>query len=402
MKKWWTDNNGPLMQKKLATRKGRTHRPAQAKKVNQTNCLNEQFGIFKHFSNFQNSWQLLTAVVGIVVILAVPLPAQAENPTEILFSESATLADQARNKGMMTVRGTEDWLFFDQELEHVAAGPFWGEQAASVSQATRPEYADPLPAILDFQAQLADIGVDLLLVPVPPKAMIYPDKISADLSSQLEPGTDIPRLDPAHQEFYALLRDKDVNVLDLTDVFLAQRLDQRGPLYCRQDTHWSGVGCVVAAREIASQVKNMPWYADIPRQSHASQWRETQISGDLWQALDDPDLERETLALRQVEVEPDESSPVILLGDSHNLVFQSGGDMHARSSGLAAQLSLDLGLAVDLIAVRGSGATPARINLFRRAQRDPDYWQTKKLVIWVFTAREFTHADGWRIVPIAP
>ena len=76
--------------------------------------------------------------------------------------------------------------------------------------------------------------------------------------------------------------------------------------------------------------------------------------------------------------------------------------MHARGAGLADQLALELGFPVDLIAVRGSGATPARINLFRRAQRDPDYWQDKKLVIWVFTAREFTHADGWRIVPIAP
>ena len=99
---------------------------------------------------------------------------------------------------------------------------------------------------------------------------------------------------------------------------------------------------------------------------------------------------------------PGEASPVLLLGDSHNLVFHSGGDMHASRAGLADQLAFELGFAVDLAGVRGSGATPARINLFRRAQKDPDYWTKKRIVVWCFSVREFTQSDGWRIVPIAP
>ena len=92
----------------------------------------------------------------------------------------------------------------------------------------------------------------------------------------------------------------------------------------------------------------------------------------------------------------------MLLGDSHNLVFHSGEDMHATASGLADQLAFELGIAVELVAVRGSGATPARVNLLRRAQRDPDYWSGKRLVIWCFAARELTESDGWSLVPIAP
>jgi len=49
--------------------------------------------------------------------------------------------------------------------------------------------------------------------------------------------------------------------------------------------------------------------------------------------------------------------------------------------------------------VRGSGATPARINLLRQARANPDYLK-KKLVIWCFTAREFTESNGWQKVPI--
>jgi len=103
-----------------------------------------------------------------------------------------------------------------------------------------------------------------------------------------------------------------------------------------------------------------------------------------------------------IPVAPEPSSPIVLLGDSHTLVFHDGGDMHANGAGLADQLALELGFAVDLVGVRGSGATAARINLLRRAQATPGYWASKKLVIWCFAAREFTESDGWRNVPIGP
>lgn len=349
----------------------------------------------------------LGLILGLSVIWT-GIVANAEEPqVEQLRSLAAELAEAAREPGSMTVSGTDGWLFFDQELEHVAAGTFWGVAAAGVSRARNPEFADPLPAILDFHSQLEAAGVDLLLVPVPPKAIIYPDRLQADSGFGDPPA----RLDAAHREFYDRLRAEGLDVLDLTEVFLAQRESERGPMYCRQDTHWCGPGIVVAADAISALVKDMPWHDPATTESYASEWRTRQIRGDLWRALDDAGLERETVSLRHVErpgsgraepVQPDPESPVILLGDSHNLVFQAGGDMHAQGAGLADQLALELGFPVDLVAVRGSGATPARINLLRRAQRDPEYWGGKKLVVWVFTAREFTHSDGWRVVPIAP
>jgi hypothetical protein len=74
--------------------------------------------------------------------------------------------------------------------------------------------------------------------------------------------------------------------------------------------------------------------------------------------------------------------------------------MYARGAGLPDQLAMELGIPVDLVAVRGSGATPSRINLFRRWQANSDYYAGKKLVIWCLSAREFTESTGWRKVPI--
>jgi alginate O-acetyltransferase complex protein AlgJ len=323
-----------------------------------------------------------------------------------LFNEWASLARSAEQQETIVVEGREGWLFFGPELRHLGVGKFWDDAAAAVSKARRPEWADPLPAILDFHKQLSEAGVDLVIVPVPPKSIIYPEKLSSsvDLGARLP-----PRLDLHHQAFYELLRENGVKVLDLTPLFLSNREHTNGPLYCRQDTHWSGAATVLAAEQVARDVRSKSWFEDEPGATIQDEWRTVEIAGDLWRALAEPSVAKEHLSLRFVRtgsegalipVESDPSSPVVLLGDSHTLVFHAGGDMHAEGAGLADQLALELGFAVDLVGVRGSGATAARINLLRRAQQTPDYWANKQLVIWCFAAREFTESDGWRIVPI--
>jgi hypothetical protein len=99
-------------------------------------------------------------------------------------------------------------------------------------------------------------------------------------------------------------------------------------------------------------------------------------------------------------VEPDRASPILVLGDSHVLVFHDGGDMHATGAGLSDQLAFALGAPVDLLGVRGSGATSARVSLARRARARSDYLIAKKVIIWCFGARELTQADAWKLVPL--
>ena len=328
-------------------------------------------------------------------------------------AECLSKAKAAEQANSMTVAGRQGWLFLAPELRHVGVGRFWGEAAAKASQSSRPQDADPLPAILDFKAQLDRAGIELLLVPVPPKAVIFQDKISAKIAGDNSAPL---RFDLAHQEFYDLLQQKGVAVLDLTPEFLSHRADV-DPIYCKQDTHWSGRGCVLAARAIARAIADLPWLQATPKLKLAQSWKRLAIEGDLRQGLGARAGKRETLPLRFVgtpastysawqaplkPVAPDRNSPVLLLGDSHNLIFHAGGDMHARGAGLPDQLAMELGFAVDLIAVRGSGATPSRSTLMRRARANASYLGRKKLVIWCLSAREFTQSLGWRKLPIVP
>jgi alginate O-acetyltransferase complex protein AlgJ len=346
--------------------------------------------------------------IGLWLVAATAFGSESESIGKTI-DQFGALARSAEQKGSIAVPGKEGWLFFGPELRFVSAGRFWGEAAAKVSKATRPEFADPLPAIVDFHVQLKKMGIELLLVPVPSKSVIYPDFLS-DLTA-ISRENPPPRIDAESQAFFQVLAKAGIGVLDLTSFFLANRFHREGALFCRQDTHWSGNGTVLAARKMREEIEGRPWLKAIPKTVYRSAWKSLTIAGDLWKSLGEKSPSQETISVRQVgagsagafkPVAPDQKSPVILVGDSHNLVFHAGDDMHTREAGLPDQLALELGFPVDLAGVRGSGATPARVNLLRRAQKDSGYWKKKKLVIWCFASREFTQSDGWKKVPLLP
>ncbi|MEX0746139.1 MAG: hypothetical protein WD118_11105 [Phycisphaeraceae bacterium] len=348
----------------------------------------------------------MTMTLAVLLLTIAPAHTTAD-PT--LRDRLTRAAEQAAVQEQSAILGEDGWLFFTPELRHLGVGPFWGERAAEVSRAAQPDAADPLPAIVDFHEQLARAGIELVVVPVPAKATIYPDRLPRDLAP-MDRATN-ERLDVHHAQFYEQLAGHGVNVLDLTPLMLAWRDDEnddaRGPLYSRQDTHWSGLATVKVAEHLASAIERQPWYDDVEKQAFDATWRDVSIRGDLHRMYVDSHadeaLPRESMPLRFVSeaddgepVQPWRESPVLLVGDSHTLVYHVGDDMHARGAGLAEQLAFEFGFAPDVVGVRGSGATPSRIALLRRR----DNLAGKRYVIWCFSVREFTEGQGWRKMPV--
>ena len=301
------------------------------------------------------------------------------------------------------VAGNDGWLFFGGELRLLSLGKFWGDEARKVSRAHKPELADPLPAILDFQQQLKARGIELLVVPVPPKAAVYPEKIVAGYNA----AADDPA--PMLHRFYQELTAAGVDVLDLTATFVQNHDHPKGPVFCKTDSHWSGIGCVLAAEAIAEKVRGKILRPSTARE-YSAEWKEADREGDLASlvARDGRKLGPEKIAVQSVSekgtgaaVQDDPNSPLLLLGDSHTLIYHDRDFLPVRA-GLVDQLASQLGFAPDLIGTSGSGATPVRINLYRRSVKDPGYLAKKKVVVWCFAAREFTEAtEGWQKVPVA-
>lgn len=311
----------------------------------------------------------------------------------------AAKVQELEKKSASAIAGRDGWLFLTSELRFLAQGTFWGDAAAKTARSSKSP--DPLPAIVDFHTQLRERGIELLLVPVPPKAAIYPEQIGF---SSTPTGNVIA---PDVQAFYDQLRSRGVNVLDLTATFAAARDDSRGPVYCRTDSHWSGAGTVIAAQAIAEQVR-AKISAPPARKEYVGDWKRATVTGDLVALLPAGAAkpEPETLSVRAIAekasgaaVQPDPNSPLLVLGDSHTLVFR---EFLAERAGLIDQLAHELGFAPDLIGTRGSGATAVRVSLYRKTRSDAAYLAKKKVIVWCFAAREFTEADqGWVPQPVA-
>ncbi len=313
--------------------------------------------------------------------------------------ELAAKSRLAEKENAGAITGTDNWLFLASDIRFLSLGQFWGDEARKTARVSKPEAADPMPAIVDFNNQLKQRGIELVLLPVPPKAAIYPEKTVANVD--LKGQSAAPFLD----EFCAELRQRGINVIDLAPVYLQNRATDRGPLFCRTDSHWSGFGCVLAGQTLAEKLKGK--FSGQPHQDFVAEWREAELKGDLagLAGTRAKQTEPEKIPIRSVTeknggaLNPDANSPLLVLGDSHTLVFH---DFHAERAGLTDQLAAELGFVPDLIGTRGSGATAVRISLYRRSLKDPAYLSKKKVIVWCFAAREFTESDqGWEKVPVA-
>ena len=303
----------------------------------------------------------------------------------------------AEKSNAHVVKGVEGWLFVPAELRFLSAGQFWGNEALKISRSNKSEEADPIPAILDFRDQLKQRGIELLLAPVPPKAAIYPEKIVPELP--LNRNDSAPYL----KRFCDELRGKGVEIVDLTELFVRRRDGERGPVFCKTDTHWSGSGCVIAAQAMAEKIR----ISSQPHHDYVTNWKQIEFTGDLTSLLADDAAKStpEKTFVRVINdkssgglVQPDKESPLLVLGDSYTLVYH---DFLAQGAGLIDQLAAELGFAPDLIGTRGSGASVVRASLYRRSVKDAQYLAKKKMIIWCFAAREFTEAEGWTRLPIS-
>lgn len=287
------------------------------------------------------------------------------------------------------------WYFLPSELEHLRS---------EASPTTLSGEKNPIPAIKSFQEALAAKGIKLYVLPVPEKAIVRMDQlVSAD---QLEAAQGYAQVT---ERFVVALKESGVSVIETRELLTqaaAKASAEGDPVYCRTDSHYTPATCELIAKTIATKLR-----ADLPAlptpanklSPVAGAPMKISIKGDLV-----PEGTTETLAFTPVQASAesksppaaDPASPVLLLGDSHCLVFHSGGDMLATGGGLPDQLGATLGFMPDVIAVRGSGATSARIDLYRKARKNPTYLAGKKAVVWCFAARDFTQADAWKTVPL--
>jgi hypothetical protein len=302
--------------------------------------------------------------------------------------------------------GSDGYLFFGQSLAYAVGG--------DLEKQKRPK--NPVPAIIQFKKLLAEHGVDLLFVPVPTKEEIFPDEIGTTPAERAVGAHFVGQVvNPFERKFLLDLADKGVEVVDLLPAFLSSRSSAASPtkgaaagtgepaLFQSQDTHWTNHGLELAARVVAERVRRYPWFPALAAHRRVYSTRAAPFSrhGDLHSRLPEADKARfapESLVGDQVltdggaPYEDDPESPIVVLGDSFTGVYEL---MDCEHAGVSAHLAKDLGYPVDLVMSYGGGPN-VRQKLLRRGV---DALGTKKLVIWMMTARDLHDFwEGWQMV----
>jgi alginate O-acetyltransferase complex protein AlgJ len=186
-----------------------------------------------------------------------------------------------KDGGEKAAVGSGGWYFYKPGVSYLLSRP----PSATSAGATN----DPLRAITDFRDRLAERGIRLLLVPVPNKESIYPDR----LTSRAEPRRCV--IAPRTRDLLDRLRRAQVEVVDLFKE-VGQARQPTGPacetpLYLAQDTHWSPLGVDLAAKATARRLLELGWV-----QPGAGEYSEKPVLirrlGDVLRMLQVPMIER--------------------------------------------------------------------------------------------------------------
>lgn len=312
----------------------------------------------------------------------------------IAFAEDVA-ADKERlheivdNTESPVVAGEDGWLFLKGGIASYAKPSIWPRDDASGES--------PAEVITGFAGMLNSAGIDLIVVPVPGKVAIYPDKAAGLPPEALANGT--------HEAFIKQLQSNGVEVIDLAPRYRQMREQGKHP-YAKQDSHWSPAGMEAAVKAVADKLEAADWFAGSDKGKSTTRETTVEALGDLVTLGKLEGYAPETFQLREVQVEEgavdDASSPVVLIGDSHLLVYHQpiNGGIEASGAGFPDRLFALTGLSSDLVANQGGGANVPRARLARRRGEEANL-AGKKAVVWVFASRDLTEeSSGWVPIPV--
>jgi len=298
-----------------------------------------------------------------------------------------------KDGGEKALIGRDGWLFYGPGVQYVTDRPGVHRPTTTAE--------DVEAAVIDLRNQLALRGIQLLVMPMPNKESVYPEKLTRRAAGQSG------ALSPETRELMIRLKDAGVEVVDLFELFTTRKATETSlaaPLYLTRDSHWSPAGVELAARAVARLVLEHNWVkpGSVPYEIKSSPVKRV---GDILHMLQMPGLEVEELAeqtpcsqvVRGDTGQPyrDEiSSEILVLGDSFLRIYQTD---EPGAGGFIAHLAHELRQPVTSIVNDGGASTLVRQELSRR----PTWLANKKVVIWEFVERDIRlGTEGWQHIPL--
>lgn len=312
------------------------------------------------------------------------------------------------------VLGRGGWLYFRPAVDYLTGPGFLDPRTLARREAGGKTAApdprpDPVAALADFAAQLADRGISLVVVPIPVKAAIHPEGLARGLAGE-------PALEnPSFAAFMARLADLEIPAWSPAARLADARRRKSGlqwPLFLRTDTHWTPQGMETTAAGLAEFVtRNVPLPDSTRAATRAPEERWVEGRGDLAALLRLPLLPplflpervptRPILGPSGEPWKPDPDADVLVLGDSFTNIYSQSELGWGEGAGFAEQLSYFLRRPLDKLAINAGGPAAARERLAAGIASGRDLLAGKRLVIYAFSARELSSGD-WRLIDLDP
>ncbi len=304
--------------------------------------------------------------------------------------------------------GRGRWLFYRPGIDSVSGPGFLdpdqlAKRRDSGNEYTPSPHPDPRPAILDFHRRLEARGIRLVLVPVPSKVTIHPERFTARFG---ENGS-APR-NPSFRQFVREMADAGVLVFDPAAFLLEGAVERRESQYLEADSHWTPAAMTRAARELARFLRCR---IDLPAPSVQYRRVAKTVSnlGDIARMLQLPPGRQpyppQSVAVQSVVTgantlwRPRRDASILLLGDSFTNIYSVSEMGWGEAGGFAEQLGYSLGLPLDRVTRNAGGAFATRRMLSRELARGRDRLAGKRVVVWEFAERELAVGD-WQFLSL--
>jgi len=319
--------------------------------------------------------------------------------------------------GEKAIRGNDRWLFYRPDVEYCYRPSVFNWRSQVTDYNDMPLTENPLLAITDFRDQLALRNIDLLVVVVPGKPSIYPDKLCGSLGDKAGTG-----VSPTGQ-FLDSLHAHGIETVDLFGPFRKERNNDEvagEKMYLSTDTHWKYRGLRCAAEMVAGRIRAYNWYgAHHVTEEYLLDTVVTNREGDIGVMTDLPNNKFERLripfaleptrcckvytsvrdsngTLRRGSLYRDDykNSRILLLGDSFSRIYQTDAP---GSAGFVAHLAASISEPMASLVSDGGASTLVREKLVRNS----GLLKNKRLVVWEFVERDIRFgAFGWKKVQL--
>ncbi len=345
-------------------------------------------------------------------------------------ADTSLRAERSNLSSIVYRLSSSPWLFYRQDVEFLVQPSPLDVRSAKLD--------NPISAISKFREQLKAKGVELLVVIVPGKPSIYPERLTGKDATAPTFGHGKKILDS--------LTALGFNTVDLyTPLWNAKADDAKlGALYLNDDTHWTPRGAELAAREISAKVRELANSGAVNIGPETMNYVATDSVADRMGDIGEMSglnkfsvfksqrvvghvVSQETVTERAVaSVAPDSAdsaiatadsstaaiapqqviydttrtpfkddfrkSKILILGDSFSRIYQTDAPVNA---GWIAHFAREMNRPVASIVSDGGASTLVREKLARKA----NVLKGKKLLIWEFVERDLRFgAEGWKDV----